>query len=327
MTLENNNNAEVMTPRKMAEFIHQEADKDGVMLRQALLKDGKVVAVWTIAETDTSNDAMNSQEVLQSNIEYKRYEQFDTPWTEAYEVLLHGQKIGIEQRIKEDTQAMFTSSQNSKARYDPDGSPKMDSIQSYFDSPDLKRQLCLTLPGPMYEPDGSVSGIGYDNGVRVGVSAWLEWEASWKGICYITDGKMYFTHASEMTDVAIKDLIVQQADIFTMPSVKRNGSLNPNNTLRDSRYNHYLVKRSDGTITVLYLTGTVEQKKSVLAHPNIERALYIDAVGSQGQIDQFWKSSPEWGTVKLYKWLEAEQSRQIRWPMHNLLHFYVPQEE
>ncbi len=108
-----------------------------------------------------------------------------------------------------------------------------------------------------------------------------------------------------------------------MPSVKRNGNLNQKDSLRNSQYNHYLVKRTDGTVAVLYLTGTVEQKKAVLWNDDIDRALYIDAVGSNGQIDQFWKSSPLGGQVQWYNALEQRQSAQIKWPMHNLLHFYL----
>ncbi len=317
MTLDNKQIPEVTTPTEMVDDISK-AIATGA------------ISVGDLWMSDQLDDDLSSAEVFADNVEFRRYASFDTPWTQAYEVVLNGKKVWIEQRISTTTKAMFSNMGRTPARYRSDWSVNMSEIWKYYTQYHLtntnsgKRSLCLTIPGPLYEPDNRVTWIWYDNGVQVWTDTGVEWTgASGKGICYIENGKIHFSHASEMSNEKLQELIDKSADIFTLPSVKRNDNINSNNSLRDSEYNHYLVKHSDGTIAILYLQGTAEEKKKIIASTDIERALYMDAVGNNGQIDQFWKSDPEGGNMTCYYGLKNTLPSPKTGAMPNLIHLYV----
>lgn len=82
----------------------------------------------------------------------------------------------------------------------------------------------------------------------------------------ISGGQITFDHQYTMSDQKLQEWINKQADIMTMPSMKRDGNINNNASLRNHKNGHALVQFTDGTRGELILNGcSPEEKKQVVA--------------------------------------------------------------
>lgn len=97
------------------------------------------------------------------------------------------------------------------------------------------------------------------------------------GVLIVTkDGEMILSHTSE------NPTIPDDADVTTMISVKRNGKLNPKDSVYSHKNGHYIVEKTNGDKAILMLDDcTPEQKKKILASEEYKRVLYCDTNGAQ----------------------------------------------
>lgn len=90
------------------------------------------------------------------------------------------------------------------------------------------------------------------------------------------DGQMLLSHADE------NPTIPDDADVTTMISVKRNGKMNPKESVYSHKNGHYIVEKQNGDKSILILSDcTPEQKKKILANDDYKRVLYCDTNGAQ----------------------------------------------
>ncbi len=196
--------------------------------------------------------------------------------------------------------------------------PNPEAINTYVTTkmPPLgkQRKISMITTWPCFDGygDPTISGVAYDNGTLVGNETSIEEENSiskWRWIASITWWKLYLEHTSELlkngqpgsADAQLSRYVSQGRDIMTMPSLIRNGNMNPDASLRHHNNSHSLVTFKDAswwastppTRWEVIINGcTPEQKKAIMwalmkskTGYQIDRALYADADAGKEFLD------------------------------------------
>ena len=147
----------------------------------------------------------------------------------------------------------------------------------------------MITTGPSFYEYGKseVSWIAVDNWVNVGKETLLT-DPTTKGewIVSISWWELKISHTQEMTQADIDTLIAAKADIMTMPSMKRNGNINPNASLWSHSYGHSLVQFNDGKRWEVILNNCNEQEKQkIINNLDVSRAVYADADAHNNFLD------------------------------------------
>jgi len=212
-------------------------------------------------------------EKYNSAIERKEVEKLSTHWSTAYEFLVDGENCWIEHILDSDIKASFANYQTTPLIYDEQSITqtgptiwKEKWVAWYYMTNNDESQLCIICAWPLYEPDGTTTGLAFDNGKACGT--WtelteLDKPQRWTWILVISGQKMYFSHRKEMTEQELETRKNKNADIFSVPSVKRNWDINRggSDNLFDDDPNRYLTLNEDWTSSLLILGYTDEERK------------------------------------------------------------------
>ena len=113
----------------------------------------------------------------------------------------------------------------------------------------------------------------------------------------------------------------KKADIFSVPSIKRNWNINTSDNLFDDNPNRYICLNSDWTISLLILSGSISEKRKTLADNAYSRVLYLDSwlppLNKTVIFNENWESSI-YDNVDTKKQSSAEPW----WKTPNILLFY-----
>ncbi len=200
---------------------------------------------------------------------------------------------------------MFMTYERSPNMFDKDSEgnvfPNIEKIKKYFSdisAEDNKiRKITMISTGPTFNAywAAELTWLNYDNGQNVGTETVLQWDTTKdKGIICIVGWKMTISHTQEMNKQQIDNLISKGADIMTMSSLKRNGNINLNGSLRRHPYGHSLVQFNDGTRWEVILNQcTSEEKQKVInsLSLDISRAVYADSDAKTNYLDWIWIST------------------------------------
>ncbi len=237
---------------------------------------------------------------------WNKIDYISSTWAVAREVLLDGNKVWVLLRFESqpwrESKAMLVHATTSTARFTeikmrdtPALIPNIPEIEKYFDDYNAtpgnkKRQVTLMVNGPTFEAYGSpaLTGVNYDNWQSIGSESRKDdKKTDWKGMGYISGGKMILTHSSELTQDQIDQLVQEKRDIFTMSSLKRNDLINSSASLRTHINSHFLVQFTDGTMGELIMNNTdAATKKAVVTWlTDVSRMLYADSDAYSNYLD------------------------------------------
>lgn len=238
----------------------------------------------------------------------KKIDALSSPWANTYELFLWSKRVGSVVKYEAEkgwkAKTMFMSAERSRWLFDIDANgnsfPNISKIERYFgeisteDGKQRKITMISTWPTFASYNDNKLAGVNYDNGIVVGTETNLtDPTTSGKWIISIVWWQIQWSHTQEMTQQQLNDLITKQADIMTMSSMKRNGNINPNATLRNHPYGHSLVQFTDGTRWEVILNNcTANEKQQVINGLDISRAVYADADAKSNYLDGIWIQTP-----------------------------------
>lgn len=256
-----------------------------------------------------------TQNSIQENLDAKviigkQIDELSSEGAKSYEILWWNKKVGT--LIKSETEqwrtakVMLLTAKRSPALFENvwnnEYYPDVDKIRKYFLSrakeENNTKSISLITTGPTFLSWTTLSWLNYDNWLQIGNDDDLE-DRDTKGrwIGYIQGWELNFSHTDELTATDMWNLIQQKSDIFTMSSVKRNGKINHDSSLRHHPYFHCVVQYTDGTRWEVILNDVqnAEQRKKIFQSlPEIDRALYADADAKQDYLDGIFIKTKQW---------------------------------
>lgn len=235
----------------------------------------------------------------------KKIDKLSSSGASSYEVFLWSKRVGTLVKCEAQSwwtsKVMFVNAERSPDRFttDDEGNsfPNMTNIQQYFidkgKEDGKKIQVTMVSTGPTFVQYGKTKlvGVNYDNGTSVGSETSLDGQLTqWRWIAIVSWGKLQLSHTQEMSQAELDALIAKKVDIMTMSSMKRNGKINSDASLRSHTNGHSIVQFNDWSRGELVLNNcTKEDKQKVVSWlPNITRGLYADADAKTNFLDGIW---------------------------------------
>jgi len=149
------------------------------------------------------------------------------------------------------------------------------------------RKVSIIIPWPTYEKWNIITGLAVDNWV----STWQSLDIThssiqWEWLLIIQWGKMIFSHISEKKQADINKLVDEKRDLCTLPSIKRNWTINENILPEIWSNGRFLVEMTNWRQWVITLKNvTPAIVKKVFSDSQFVRVLYCDWIWNKWQMD------------------------------------------
>lgn len=247
-----------------------------------------------------------------------------TTTTTCYDVMQGSNKAGEFQKFSPTARTMFMTSKRSYGHFETVSwgeFPDEKSITADIQGKDPTRTVSIIFPGPTYENANLITWLAVDNGE----SAWqsiniTDPTVANKWMIYIIDGKIHFSHTTEVTQEYVNQLIREQRDLCTLPSIKRPWK-DINSSLlwtiwKKTTHRRFLVQMQDWSSGVLTLQNrNAEQVENILSDSKFSRVLYCDGLWSTWQMDGWWKEAGTTRQLEYEHHVNGRKTQEVKWNM------------